>query len=752
MSDKPTLKQRAAAGEEESLGSGFFGGGGGAARFQTDIADAQRWLDVTEAMMRAGARNESRIAAGVRAWYQQRKKRGSPKRGGTKVGGILRFMGKPQAAIWIDRFFGKYNATGRQLRGGARIPAGGADMGTGGGGRTSVSDSRISGNLMGIKVRLGVLSQGMADIADDVSDIKSLLLPKDITVKGRKGKKVYGDWRDLATANYKHKPLPPEKTINLRYDPLAPASEQFKIITKTGKLTSKSPDQGFINAATKNAALATATLALKIQKKDEEKAVLRKKHVYRDPKETDPLVADDPLLLLRADMNANFKKILDRLDGIKKGSDGLIDTLGDWGGMIAGISALAPYAQKLMKLGSALRWIFNLPLVAAALATYGIYKAIDKGFSIETNIDQTNKLFKKNKLPFEQFKDTDGTIKLRIKDAKGNEQIYKMDDLPNEYRRAFDYARFRHGNKESMNKVIKDLNTTGIKTTPRKMSREEAIKAEKRLKQNTTGSLMTKPMSNDAKNIPPEGLAFLDALSIPESGGRYDTIVGSGKYGAPATFSDFSKHPGIAGVGLTKTGKWTRVDSPDKEDFSTAAGRYQITRSTWKRLQMKYGFTDFKPETQDLAAWNLAKDDYAKKTGKNLLDELRQGNFYHITKHLNKTWTSLAGGIEERDLGNIVATQERYNQALPVRIAQNNQGIIPATTMFGNRIDGDSRELMATNTGRASGSTIVPVSIDASTQHNTMGRHPAPKASTVSDDPSFIRIAGRDVPHPVFVG
>jgi Tape measure protein len=92
--------------------------------------------------------------------------------------------------------------------------------------------------------------------------------------------------------------------------------------------------------------------------------------------------------------------------------------------------------------------------------------------------------------------------------------------------------------------------------------------------------------------------AFLKTVSGPGiEGADYNTIVGGGK------FTDFSKHPGIVGV-RTALGP------------STAAGRYQFTKTTWNMVAKKLGLTDFSPASQDKAALWLARTDYKRRTGR----------------------------------------------------------------------------------------------------------------------------------------
>lgn len=133
-------------------------------------------------------------------------------------------------------------------------------------------------------------------------------------------------------------------------------------------------------------------------------------------------------------------------------------------------------------------------------------------------------------------------------------------------------------------------------------------------------------------SIPSYGKVLLNTIASVESAGDYNVIVGRGKAikGAPASFSDYSKHPRIVGYRSSK--------GP-----STAAGRYQIVYTTWKGLRAKYkDLTDFSPKAQDRAAWYLARDDYRARTGRDLDTDLQNGVYTHLKK-LDKTWEGFVG-------------------------------------------------------------------------------------------------------------
>lgn len=107
---------------------------------------------------------------------------------------------------------------------------------------------------------------------------------------------------------------------------------------------------------------------------------------------------------------------------------------------------------------------------------------------------------------------------------------------------------------------------------------------------------------------------FLDFLGKAE-GADFNVIVG-GK-----TFSDMSKHPSV--VGLTT-----------KEGPSTAAGKFQITKTTYDQYAKKLGITDFSPESQERIALAIIEDKGAMK-------DIEKGDFNAAIKKLGDVWASL---------------------------------------------------------------------------------------------------------------
>lgn len=169
-------------------------------------------------------------------------------------------------------------------------------------------------------------------------------------------------------------------------------------------------------------------------------------------------------------------------------------------------------------------------------------------------------------------------------------------------------------------------------------------------------------VSTASTNIPAHQRAFLDTIAMGNatSGNNYwespdyNTIVGGKK------FDNYADHPRVFGTAT-----------------STAAGRYQFTKTTWDDIKARYNkanpndaINDFSPQNQDKAAYFLAKADYARRTGGRDLDaDLRNndpniGNF--IKQGLggqgaNTTWEILqrksGGEIQSAYAANLARNQ-----------------------------------------------------------------------------------------------
>lgn len=91
---------------------------------------------------------------------------------------------------------------------------------------------------------------------------------------------------------------------------------------------------------------------------------------------------------------------------------------------------------------------------------------------------------------------------------------------------------------------------------------------------------------------------------------------------------DLSKYPTF------EYKKFKQTDG--KTNVSGAVGAYQFITKTWANLAKRYGFTDFTPKTQDMAAVALLQQNGA-------LPLILKGDFEGATKKSNRTWASLPG-------------------------------------------------------------------------------------------------------------
>lgn len=118
----------------------------------------------------------------------------------------------------------------------------------------------------------------------------------------------------------------------------------------------------------------------------------------------------------------------------------------------------------------------------------------------------------------------------------------------------------------------------------------------------------------------------------------YRLIVGG------QTFSDFSDHPGIFGK------CWTT--SSGTRQCSSAAGAYQITKTTWGEVKRVMGLNDFSPPSQDLAA--LGRIAY-----RGALPAVLAGDVETAVRKLRLEWTSLPGAAENNKAAGDIENAKR---------------------------------------------------------------------------------------------
>lgn len=171
----------------------------------------------------------------------------------------------------------------------------------------------------------------------------------------------------------------------------------------------------------------------------------------------------------------------------------------------------------------------------------------------------------------------------------------------------------------------------------------------------TGGSAPYKTTDPVAPELTPVEKALLNAIAGPESGGAYN--VRYSPNGAK-TFDPEMGHP--------------RIYEPTKDGRkSSAAGRYQFTAETFDDL----GGTSFTPAAQDRLALELARREYLKNGGGDLLSDLQiNGLTEEILKKIAPRWE----GLKEHPRRAIATYNETYGRSIGKPLA-GQQGLIDET-------------------------------------------------------------------------
>ncbi|MCM2564825.1 glycoside hydrolase family 24 protein [Janthinobacterium kumbetense] len=122
--------------------------------------------------------------------------------------------------------------------------------------------------------------------------------------------------------------------------------------------------------------------------------------------------------------------------------------------------------------------------------------------------------------------------------------------------------------------------------------------------------------------------AFMKMIRVSEGTAGpdgYRTIVGG------SLFDDYSDHPR------------QKIWIPSINDYSSAAGAFQIIRRTWDGVQGKLGLPDFSPASQDQACVELIRQRGGLRLAMN-------GEFAAAVEKCRKEWASLPGaGYGQRE-------------------------------------------------------------------------------------------------------
>jgi muramidase (phage lysozyme) len=137
--------------------------------------------------------------------------------------------------------------------------------------------------------------------------------------------------------------------------------------------------------------------------------------------------------------------------------------------------------------------------------------------------------------------------------------------------------------------------------------------------------------------------AFLHMIRVGE--GTPD-VDGYRRHFGGSLFDSFADHPRKAiTAGLGKN-KYT----------STAAGAYQFLARTWDGLVAQYGFKDFGPTNQDIAAVALIE-------GRKALQDVLSGRFADAVRKCAREWASLPGSPYGQPVKTFAQAQQTYLDA-----------------------------------------------------------------------------------------
>ncbi|MDR7095531.1 glycoside hydrolase family 24 protein [Hydrogenophaga laconesensis] len=130
-------------------------------------------------------------------------------------------------------------------------------------------------------------------------------------------------------------------------------------------------------------------------------------------------------------------------------------------------------------------------------------------------------------------------------------------------------------------------------------------------------------------------------------------------YAYSHTIQSFADHPYSLGEwpGVVLTAEQCRGAGLNPGCRSTAAGKFQITVTTWRRLKPKLGLVDFSPASQERAAIELLRE-------RGALARIERGDLAGAVAAARSEWASLPGanyaGQGMRSMGDL---QARYLNA-----------------------------------------------------------------------------------------
>lgn len=149
--------------------------------------------------------------------------------------------------------------------------------------------------------------------------------------------------------------------------------------------------------------------------------------------------------------------------------------------------------------------------------------------------------------------------------------------------------------------------------------------------------------------------AFLKTLIEAEGNPRPNQLFGYGE------FDDFSAHPN------------TKIAYNNGNDYSTAAGLFQINKATYDDFAPKAGVQDFSEASQWAIARTIATTDYKRDTGRDLEADLASGDRALVEQaytSLANRWSSLPNGQQARTKMDEMVNSFQTHSAIPTPAAR----------------------------------------------------------------------------------
>jgi lysozyme len=137
-------------------------------------------------------------------------------------------------------------------------------------------------------------------------------------------------------------------------------------------------------------------------------------------------------------------------------------------------------------------------------------------------------------------------------------------------------------------------------------------------------------------------LAMIRAAEGTAGPNGYRTLFGGG------LFQSFADHPRVRFYG-----EWLQKG---KQTYTTAAGAYQITETTFDRLADKLELEDFSPSTQDAMALELVRE-------KGAFADVGAGRFDEAIEALAPIWASLPASTRPQPRRTVQFVHAAYERA-----------------------------------------------------------------------------------------